>query len=292
MQSLFELDFRGELGDDKACEAVFTRNADEFASGMGDHSFIKTLIGNILKKRADLDLIIEKAAPDWPIDKISIVDRNILRLGLYELLFSDRGEVPAKVAINEAIELAKTFGGETSGRFVNGVLGAVYKEIGEPGKDEKSKKDRDTTPDHLAPVKKLAGAVVFASTPEGIQLAFVHDVFKHWTLSKGTAQENETFENCAIREIKDEMGLDIAIKEKLGENAYMTFDKEKKKLKKHVTYFLAESPFVPVKLKESGGLDDAQWFPIEKIADLNLYDDLVPVITKAVNILIGKPAVA
>ncbi len=290
MQSLFELDFRGELGDDKAAVTSFTRNAEEFAPGMGDHSFMKKLMESVLKKRSELDTIIEKAAPDWPIDKISIVDRNILRLGLYELLFSDRSEVPAKVAINEAIELAKTFGGETSGKFVNGVLGAVYKEIGEPGKDEKSKKERDMTPDHLAPVQKLAGAVVFAKAPEGIKLAFVHDVFKHWTLSKGKIGDreeikDETFEEGAVREIKEEMGLDIVIREKLGENAYITFDKEKKKIKKHVTYFLAESPFVPINLKESGGLDDAQWFPIGEIEKLNFYDDLLPIITKAVTLI-------
>jgi len=100
------------------------------------------LIDQVLKKRAVIDEIIEKAAPDWPIDKISIIDRNILRIGLTELLFGDRKEVPPKVAINEAIELAKTFGGENSGKFVNGVLGAVYKEIGEPGKEQISKKKK------------------------------------------------------------------------------------------------------------------------------------------------------
>ena len=97
---------------------------------------MKKLVEGVIKKQKDLDRIIEKAAPDWPIEKISMVDRNILRIGLFELLFADRGEVPAKVAINEAIELAKQFGGENSSRFVNGVLGAVYKEIGEPGKEQ------------------------------------------------------------------------------------------------------------------------------------------------------------
>ncbi len=118
LQSLFEWDFANR--PDSEIESVFTRVTEEFAPGMGDQSFMRNLILIILKKRPDLDNIIEKAAPEWPIKKIGIVDRNILRIGLYELLFSDRAEVPAKVAINEAIELAKTFGGETSGRFVNG----------------------------------------------------------------------------------------------------------------------------------------------------------------------------
>ena len=83
-----------------------------------------------------MDKIIEKSAPEWPVSQITIIDRNVLRLGLFELLFGNREEVPPKVAINEAIELAKTFGGDSSGRFINGVLGTVYREIGEPRKDE------------------------------------------------------------------------------------------------------------------------------------------------------------
>src|SRR4029077_6168205 len=159
--------------------------------GMSDDSFIAELVKGILAKKADLAEIIEKAAPDWPIDKISPVDRNVLRLGLYELLFSDRNEVPAKVAINEAIELAKTFGGETSGRFVNGVLGAVYKELGEPGKDAspaKKKKIADI-PFEQMPIQHVGGAVIYGRNGKEIYLAFVHDIFGHWTLSKGKIAE-------------------------------------------------------------------------------------------------------
>src|SRR3989344_911889 len=125
LQTLFELDFNGEgksapLKSPQAGD-MLRRNAQEFAPGMGDFSFMERLLEGILNKQKDLDLIIEKAAPEWPLPKISVVDRNVLRLGLYELLYADRKEVPPKVAINEAIELAKTFGGENSGKFVNGV---------------------------------------------------------------------------------------------------------------------------------------------------------------------------
>ena len=113
LQTLFEWDF--SLSEKKNSEQDIKedlkRNLKEFAPGHEDDDFVFLLIDQVLKKRAVVDEIIEKAAPDWPIDKISIADRNILRIGLYELLFSDRKEVPAKVAINEAIELAKTFGG-------------------------------------------------------------------------------------------------------------------------------------------------------------------------------------
>lgn len=286
MQSLFEIDFRNFSVS--CLEEVVRKNIEEFASGMGDFLYMKNLISNIFDKKKDLDLIIEKAAPDWPINKISIVDRNILRLGLYELLFSDRKEVPAKVAINEAIELAKTFGGETSSKFINGVLGAVYKEIGEPGKDEASKNKNDETLDAEVPVERLAGAVVYAKNKNSFYLAFIHDIFKHWTLSKGHLKENEDDNVGVKRVIKDEIGIDVEVKENLGENTYIMRNKEKKKIKKHVVYFLVGSKFEDLKLKESGGLDDAKWFPIAEIDELNFYDDVLPIITKAVNILLNQ----
>src|SRR3989338_6638546 len=139
LQTLFEWDFlpiekKGDSFFDDYIKTALNRNLKEFAPGIEEDPFVFSLIDKILKKRVIIDEIMEKAAPDWPVDKISIVDRNILRIGLTELLFGDRSQVPPKVAINEAIELAKTFGGENSGKFVNGVLGAVYKEIGEPDK--------------------------------------------------------------------------------------------------------------------------------------------------------------
>src|SRR3989338_7751883 len=106
LQTLYEWDFR-KFPETNA-KTLLKRNIDEFAPGLSDSEFLDSLLQSILSKRFDLDKIIEKAAPDWPIDKISTVDRNVLRLGLFELLFSDKEEVPAKVAINEAIELAKT----------------------------------------------------------------------------------------------------------------------------------------------------------------------------------------
>ena len=134
MQSLYEWDFRGRK--EEMLPEVMERNIQEFAAGMEDTTFVCDLVNGVIEHITELDKIIEKAAPQWPLEQIAIVDRNVLRLGLYELLFGKRDEVPPKVAINEAIELAKSFGGESSGKFVNGVLGTVYREIGEPGKDD------------------------------------------------------------------------------------------------------------------------------------------------------------
>jgi len=286
LQTLFELDF-GDIDYQKA-EELLIRNAQEFASGGGDFSFMTALLTGILEKRNDLDKIIEKAAPEWPIERISPVDRNILRLGLYELLFADRSEVPAKVAINEAIELAKNFGGENSGRFINGVLGAVYKEIGEPGKDETSKRKKQEVPFEKMPIERLVGGVVYARDGDDVYLALVHDVFGHWTLSKGHLEEQEDEKKGVKRVIKEEMGLVVKVKEKLGDNEYVATQPEKGKIRKQVIYYLAHAPFEDLKLKKSGGLDDAKWFKLANILDLNFYDDILPVVTKAINALLAK----
>jgi len=286
LQSLFECDFRNETFDE-ALE-VFNRNVEEFAPGQGDFAFMEVLMKGVLDKKKDLDLIIEKAAPDWPIDKISVMDRNILRQGLYELLFADRAQVPPKVAINEAIELAKSFGSDTSSKFVNGVLGAVYKEIGEPGKEETTK-DRKKLSGPI-PTEYLGGAVVYAKVGEDIYIALVHDVFGRWTLSKGHIEPKtpEDIPAEVAKAITEELSLPVTIKDLLGTNEYATFHPEKGKIKKNVTYYLAEAPFEDIKLVNSGGLDDARWFKLGDILDLNFYNDILPLITKAVNILLAK----
>jgi N utilization substance protein B len=287
LQSLFEWDFNNIPEAD--IDEIMDRNVEEFAPGVGDASFIKDLAKNILSKQKDIDAIIEKAAPEWPIDKISIVDRNVLRIGLYELLFAERSEVPAKVAINEAIELGKTFGGENSGKFVNGVLGAVYKEIGEPGKDEVTiKKKKPKVDKSLMPIVKMIGGVVYAREGDEIYMALVHDIFGRWTLSKGRLEEGEDDHDGVKRKVLQEIGLEVTPTVHLGSNEYVANDPERGKIRKQVNYYLAEAPYKDLSLGESGGLDDAQWFKLAEIVDLNMYDDILPIFTKAINILLGK----
>lgn len=284
VQTLFEWDFNSL--PPIAVHVILDRNQREFAPGLEDDTFIKQLVDGIIERQKEIDQIIVKAAPEWPFDKISMIDRNVLRVGLFELLFSDRKEVPARVAINEAIELAKTFGGESSGKFVNGVLGTVYKEMGEPGKNDVPAKKRRTTEaryEDLA-VETLGGAVVYARRPEdsAIFLAFVHDIFGYWTLSKGHIEENEEVKVATIRGVKKEMGLPIEIKDELGTNEYVASHPEKGKIRKRVCYYLAESPYQTLHLEEGkGGLDDARWFPVGEILDLKMYDDILPFVTKA-----------
>ena len=128
LQSLYEWDFSGRVGD---LHAIVLRNLHEFGAGFSEENFLWGIVDGVCKHEAAIDATIEKSAPEWPLAQIAIVDRNALRIGLYELLYASKEEVPPKVAINEAIELAKNYGGPNSGKFVNGVLGTVYKKMEE-----------------------------------------------------------------------------------------------------------------------------------------------------------------
>jgi N utilization substance protein B len=285
LQTLFEWDT--VHAPDAEASSILARNAEEFGGSDTDRPFMDALLAGVLAKHADLDLIITKAAPDWPLDRIAPVDRNILRIGLYELLFADRAQVPAKVAINEAIELGKVFGGESSGRFINGVLGAVYKEIGEPGKDEQGKREKPKSRADL-PLEKLGGAIVYAEHEGQYYLALVHDIFGHWTLSKGHIDEGMEPKDGITAIVKEELGLDSQTEDMVGENEYVASHPEKGRVRKHVYFFLVSATFEPLVLKKSGGLDDAKWFKLPDILDLNFYDDMLPIVTAAVQKLLDK----
>lgn len=124
MQSLYEWDFNGQQ---KSLQDITALNIEQFAPGMEDKQFVLSLVDGVEKSLPAIDAIIVETAPEWPLEQISSIDRSVLRLGVYELQFLK--EVPPKVAINEAVELAKTFGGESSGKFVNGVLGTLFKKM-------------------------------------------------------------------------------------------------------------------------------------------------------------------
>ena len=130
MQSLYEWDFNRM--DTKELSAITEKNLKEFAPAFEDNGFVMRIVRGVTNHLEEINNLITKYAPEWPLEQITIVDRNVLRIGIYELKFS-KGEIPPKVAINEAIELAKSFGGESSGKFINGVLGTIYKEMAKKG---------------------------------------------------------------------------------------------------------------------------------------------------------------
>jgi transcription antitermination protein NusB len=135
MQTLYEYDFRGNEGDGIDVQDVLKRNLNEFSTSIEDTNFVYDIVDGVMANQDQIDGIIGPAAPEWPVEQIAKIDKIILRIGIYELMI--KRDVPPKVAINEAVELAKAFGGENSSKFVNGVLGTVYRssEFYEPEED-------------------------------------------------------------------------------------------------------------------------------------------------------------
>jgi N utilization substance protein B len=292
MQTLYEWDF-WEYNESKARETL-ERNLQEFGPGLEDLEFPKKLVEGVISRREELDKIISTAAPEWPIEQINIVDRNVLRLGLYELLFSDRKEVPPKVAINEAIELAKTFGGESSGRFVNGVLGTVYRELGEPGKEHKKGEPPEEPQEDVSHGRKkqkkaekleeenLASAVIYRKVDGKIHFAMTKDIFGYWIFPKGHIELQESPEEAALREAKEEIGIEGKIIKHLGRMSYIAKENEKS-IKRNVESYLIETEDSELKLEESGGLKEAKWVLLEELKDIRHYRDQDEIIDEAIN---------
>ena len=138
LQTLYEFEFRLQAGDTFVdADEVLTRNLERYETAIDDTDFVKDLVTGVVQEQPGLDAKIQPIAPEWPIEQISRIDRTVLRLGLYELLF--RGDkVPPKVAINEAVELAKAFGSDNSSKFINGVLGTAFRTLVEERPDNAS----------------------------------------------------------------------------------------------------------------------------------------------------------
>ncbi len=127
LQTLYEQDFRSEAGDTSFdLAAVLERNIARYRDTVEDTAFIKGLVEGVTDQREHLDELLQPLAPEWPIDQIARMDRVILRIGAYELLHNP--DIPPKVVINEAVELAKAFGGDNSSKFINGVLGTLLRQ--------------------------------------------------------------------------------------------------------------------------------------------------------------------
>ncbi|MBU4351130.1 transcription antitermination factor NusB [Candidatus Parcubacteria bacterium] len=279
MQSLFEWDFYGQESD--SIDKIVDQNLKEFGPGLENHEFVWQLVKGVIDHLDQIDKIIVESAPEWPLEQITMVDRNVLRIGLSELLYSKKDEVPPKVAINEAIELAKSFGGESSGRFVNGVLGTVYKEIEKIEKEEIAKHKDE------APVELLSGGVVFRKYEGVFQIALLKDAFDRWTLPKGHTETDETAEQTALREIKEELGLkDLKVIKKLGEREYIAHEPEKGVIRRKVMDFLFEAlPENELKIEDSDGIKEVKWFNLDEISGLKQYQQVKPVIKSVIAFL-------
>ncbi len=158
LQSLYEYEFRSKAGDASAdIDHIVAKNIIPYEKAIGDTEFVYELSRNVVKKTESLDADLTPLAPEWPISSIAAIDRNILRIGLYELKYTN-DKVPPKVAINEAVELAKAFGSENSSKFINGVLGTVYKQLGLEPDEPKENNGNAKTSDKASADESETGA--------------------------------------------------------------------------------------------------------------------------------------
>ena len=267
VQTLFENDFHEKKPDGTAMMQVFNTVAKEFNPEYIDNKFAKKILEGIAGKYEEINAIIEKAATDWPLDKIGSVDRNILRLGVFELLFGKEFDVPGRVALNEAIEITKAFLDDGARRFINGVLGAVYLEVKDPNED-------DTVPPKKMKTIKSVGGIIFKVDGDGTpRFAFVHDVFGKWTLSKGSIEEGESIEEGFKRVVKEEVDVEVEPMEKIGSNSYIAHLPEGPTCKE-VAYLIGKTKDAELNLKKTGGLDEAKWFSQSEAKNLPFYPDL------------------
>ena len=143
LQTLYEQDFRREVGDENlVLDEVLERNIARYQETIDDKEFIEKLVHGVNEHQQAMDDVIRPVAPEWPIEQIARMDRVVLHIGVYELLYDD-GKVPPKVVINEAVELAKAFGGDNSSKFINGVLGTILRDQEKkPAKAKKTPKPK------------------------------------------------------------------------------------------------------------------------------------------------------
>lgn len=263
LQTLFQWDFNGKKEEFRE---ILKHNFREFAPGLDDDGFSQNLLEGIFEKLKEIDKLISQNAPEWPIEQITILDRNVLRIGIYELKFSK--EIPPKVAINEAIELAKSFSSESSGKFVNGVLGTIYKEMEEKGE----KKELEISP---IPKEVCAGGVIFYRDNNQYKFVVILDAYGRWTLPKGHVEKDEQVEETAIREIEEETGLkDLKLLEKIGETEYEVHQPQTQPFLKKVHFFLFETNYQDLVLPATAEVKDAKWLKATDALNLINYENI------------------
>lgn len=271
MQSLFLWDFKGKHNEDldKIIQGVFF----SFAPSFDDHGFVKILVQGVIDNLEEIDKHIIKFAIEWPLDQITIVDRNILRIGIYELLFTD--DIPPKVAINEAIEIAKAYGGDSSGKFVNGVLGAIFKEMPEDKKNKPVQKEKKY--DQMS-----VGGVIYRKENNDYKFVLILDAYGRWTFPKGKIAHAESEEETVVRELREETGLQkLKVIVYLDEKAVTVNNPNEKPQSKLIKYYLVEAEDNKIKVPDVKELQDVQWFTKDEALDTIGYPNAKDVFSQA-----------
>lgn len=261
LQTLFEWDFNNHQGN---IDDILNFNKKEFAPEFDDQGFSLNLAKKVLDNQNAIDKLIGKFAPEWPLDQITLVDRNVLRIGIYELKVDN--DIPPKVAINEAIELAKAFGGDASGKFVNGVLGSIYKEMITKGEKQTLVSQG---------IKEVsAGGVIYRQEDDGYYFVLLLDAYGKWTFPKGGLKDNESLEQAVARELSEETGLqNLVVKDFLGETQVKVHKPDEKPYRKLIKYFLVETKEKEIIVPKVSELLDVKWYPKHEVLNTLSYEN-------------------
>ncbi|MBT4121851.1 transcription antitermination factor NusB [bacterium] len=273
LQSLFQWDFNQQKENLKK---LLEFNKSEFAPDFDDQGFADHLVEELISKIKDIDALIIKYAPEWPLDQITPVDRNVLRIGIYELKYAQ--DIPPKVAINESIELAKTYSGISAGKFINGVLGSIYKDMQEKGEKKELEKE---------PVREYsAGGVVYRKEGDDYKFVMIYDAYDKWTFPKGHIEENEDQEKAAVREVSEEVGVKkLDNKGYLGSIDIKVNEPNKRAVPKTVHYYLFETTDIDLKIPDEPGVQDVKWLDMEQLLETIGYENTKEIFVKALEIL-------
>ena len=276
LQSLFEWDFNN---GQKEITETLKHVKKEFTPEFDDQNFSLNLIKNIIKNKKEIDKLITKFAPEWPLNQITNVDRNILRIGVYELKLDK--EIPPKVAINEAIELAKAFGGDASSKFINGVLGSVYKKMIEGGEKQSLASQG---------IKEISsGGMIYYKKNDGYYFCLILDAYNKWTFPKGHVEKGESLEETALRELEEETGLNkLKIKKYLGETEIKVHKPNKKSFRKLIKYFLIEAQENKIIIPNTKEIKDVRWFSKKESLDTLGYNNAKEIFNKGLKEMAQK----
>ena len=236
-----------------------------------DVDYSQIILKGVLDRITTIDEIITKAAPEWPINKINIIDRNILRIGIYEILFTKDNGTPPKVAINEAIELAKEYSSDKSSSFVNGVLGTIYKEL-------YNNITEDNKEDFI--IKNNIICIPYCIDKNMTYIGFVEDYHKKWAFAKDIMDDNISLEDNIIKILNNKFAPIINILDFNKITVINSIDNKDHKIKNNDTYYLIRTDKINTTVTDNKNIKSAEWIKTNTINELNKYNELNGILNK------------